>query len=129
MNDVQENLLQSSNASQSVFLKEFQVELSLDENGKGTIVTPLITGWLEYMLLQPQLLTRVLVHLQRFPSFELLNLNELSGERLFPIRMQPTDSTGHFFTFGVEKIPLNDSLVFNFRGSPGARVFVLLTWS
>jgi hypothetical protein len=104
------------------------IELNLDENGIAEYVTPNLHGTIDYIIILPQNPVDVEIRSKEVPEFVILKTHVYRPE-IFPIRMQTRDSDGKHFSFGTDKIPVNEELLVRIKGTPSVVIKMKLCWS
>jgi len=108
-------------------IRDFDMELITDENGKFIFVTEVITGYLESIIIEGDV----------FPSgqlkISLRNISIIEMKRMklgiFPVRIQPTfQDVDGLYSFNSVRIPLNDELKIEYSAKPGEKIRVTIRY-
>ena len=103
-----------STSSQGII--ELPIVLNTLQSFEAGIITDLVHGMLECVIVQTSKPVDIVIALAEYPEIELLNQRQFMGSAYLPLRQNAISNAGERFNFVAERWALNNRLIVQIKG-------------
>lgn len=96
--------------------KQFIYELNTMASGEASVITDLLEGCLETVIIQTDKAIDIKISLNNYPEIVLYEVRNFNGTKYLPLRTEAIANNGNIYNFAPQEYYLNDNLRIEVKG-------------